>query len=95
MPPPHSGPRGQPPSGQGSTGPYAPGNAAIPQATIFPPVLKAEQEIPEIPNVMTKETIKDHMRRWMLNGFEQIPVGKDDEVQYWPSFGSGVPHATD
>ncbi|KAA6368598.1 MAG: hypothetical protein EZS28_035876 [Streblomastix strix] len=24
-----------------------------------------------------------------------IPVGKDDEGQYWPGFGPGVPHATD
>ncbi|KAA6389247.1 MAG: hypothetical protein EZS28_015228 [Streblomastix strix] len=51
--------------------------------------------MPEISNVMTKETIKVHMHRWILKGFDQIQVGKDDEVQYWPSFGPGVPHTTD
>ncbi|KAA6361217.1 MAG: hypothetical protein EZS28_043256 [Streblomastix strix] len=35
------------------------------------------------------------MHRWILKGFDQIQVGKDGEGQYWPSFGPGVPHATD
>ncbi|KAA6394467.1 MAG: hypothetical protein EZS28_010004 [Streblomastix strix] len=90
--PPNSGPRDQPPPGQGL---YTQRNAAMTQSTIFPPALNVEQEIPGIPNVLTKETIKEHMRRWMLKGFYLIPVGKDDEGQYWPGFGPGVPHATD
>ncbi|KAA6358179.1 MAG: hypothetical protein EZS28_046294, partial [Streblomastix strix] len=92
MPPPNSGPRNQPPPGQGL---YAQINAPIPQSTIFPPALNAEQEIPGIPNVLIKETIKDHMHKWMLKGFDLISVGKDDEGHYWPGFGPGVPHATD
>ncbi|KAA6339732.1 MAG: hypothetical protein EZS28_052588, partial [Streblomastix strix] len=92
MPPPNSGPRDQPPPGHGL---YAHRNAAIPQLTIFPPTLNAEQEIPGIPNVLTKETIKDHMHKWILKGFDLIPVGKDDEGHYWPGFGPRVPHATD
>ncbi|KAA6362168.1 MAG: hypothetical protein EZS28_042305, partial [Streblomastix strix] len=92
MPPPNSGPRDQPPPGHGL---YTQRNTAIPQSTIFPPALNAEQEIPGIPNILTKETIKEHMRRWMLKGFDLIPVGKDDDGQYWPGFGPGVPHATD
>ncbi|KAA6357334.1 MAG: hypothetical protein EZS28_047139, partial [Streblomastix strix] len=92
IPPPKSGQRGQHPTGQG---PYIPRNAAIPQATIFPPTWNTEYEIPEIPNIMTKETIKNHMRRWMLKEFDLIPVGKDDEGQYWPGFGPDVPHAID
>ncbi|KAA6353536.1 MAG: hypothetical protein EZS28_050937, partial [Streblomastix strix] len=92
MPPPNSGPRDQPPPGHGI---YAQRNAAIPLSTISPPTLNAEQEIPGIPNVLTKETIKDHMHRWMLKGFDLIPVGKDDEGHCWPGFGPGVPHATD
>ncbi|KAA6352757.1 MAG: hypothetical protein EZS28_051717 [Streblomastix strix] len=92
IPHPNSGPRDQPPLGYGL---YAQRNAAIPQSTIFPPTLNAEQEIPGISNVLTQETIKDHMCRWMLKGFDLIPVGKDDEGQYWPGFGPGVPHATD
>ncbi|KAA6360241.1 MAG: hypothetical protein EZS28_044233 [Streblomastix strix] len=66
MPPPNSGQRGQPPPRQRLTGPYASRNAVIPQTMIFPHTLKTEQKIPEIPNIMTKETIKDHMHRWML-----------------------------
>ncbi|KAA6383278.1 MAG: hypothetical protein EZS28_021196 [Streblomastix strix] len=58
MPPPNSGPRGQPPPGQGPSRPNTSGNAAIPQETIFPPVLNIEQEISEILNIMVKETIK-------------------------------------
>ncbi|KAA6371530.1 MAG: hypothetical protein EZS28_032943 [Streblomastix strix] len=58
MPHPNQVPRGQPPPGQGLTGPYIPINAVIPQATIFLPALNSEYEIPEIPNVMTKKTIK-------------------------------------
>ncbi|KAA6399757.1 MAG: hypothetical protein EZS28_004706 [Streblomastix strix] len=92
MPPPGPGPRDQPPPGHGL---YAQRNAAIPQSTIFPPQLNAEQEIPGIPNGLTKETIKEHMRRWMLKGFDLIPVSKDDEGHYWPGYGPGVPHATD
>ncbi|KAA6369964.1 MAG: hypothetical protein EZS28_034509 [Streblomastix strix] len=92
MPTPNSGPRDQPPPGHGL---YAQRNDAIPQSTIFPPTLNVEQEIPGIPNISTKETTKDHMRRWMLKGFDLIPVGKDDEGHYWPSFGPGIPHATD
>ncbi|KAA6388216.1 MAG: hypothetical protein EZS28_016255, partial [Streblomastix strix] len=92
MPPPNSGPRDQPPPGQGL---YTQRNTAIPQSTIFPPTLNVEQEIPGIPNVLSKETIKEHMRRWMLKGFDLIPVGKDDKGQYWPGFDPGVPHATD
>ncbi|KAA6377361.1 MAG: hypothetical protein EZS28_027111, partial [Streblomastix strix] len=92
MPPPNSGPRDQPPPGHGL---YTQRNAAIPQSTIFPPTLNAEQEIPGIQNVLTKETIKEYMRRWMLKGFDLIPVDKHDEEQYWPGFGPGVPHATD
>ncbi|KAA6317253.1 MAG: hypothetical protein EZS28_055130, partial [Streblomastix strix] len=57
--------------------------------------LNVEQETSGIPNVLIKETIKDHIRRWMLKGFELIPIGKDDEGQYWPGFGPGVPHAID
>ncbi|KAA6390572.1 MAG: hypothetical protein EZS28_013904 [Streblomastix strix] len=91
MPPPNSGPRDQPPPGHGL---YVQRNAAIPQSTIFPPTLNVEQEIPGIPNILTKETIKDHMHRWMLNGFDLIQMGKDDEGHYWPGFGPGVPHAT-
>ncbi|KAA6369588.1 MAG: hypothetical protein EZS28_034886 [Streblomastix strix] len=95
MPSLNSGPRGQPPPRQEPTGLYASINAAIPQSTIFPPALSTEQEIPEIPNVLTKETIKDHKHKWMLKRFDLIPVGKDDEGHYWPGFGPGVPHATD
>ncbi|KAA6371489.1 MAG: hypothetical protein EZS28_032985 [Streblomastix strix] len=90
--PPNSGLRGQPPPGQGT---YTPRNVAIPLTTIFPPVLNAEQEMPEIPNVMTKEIIKNHMYRLMLKGFDLIPVGKDEEGQYLTGFGPGVPHVTD
>ncbi|KAA6363827.1 MAG: hypothetical protein EZS28_040648, partial [Streblomastix strix] len=57
IPPPNSGPRDQPPPFQGQ---YAQRNAAIPQSTIFPPTLNAEQEIPGIMNILTKETIKEH-----------------------------------
>ncbi|KAA6368286.1 MAG: hypothetical protein EZS28_036186, partial [Streblomastix strix] len=92
MPPPGSGPRDQPPPGHGL---YTQGNAVIPRSTIFPPTLNAEQEIPGIPNILTKETIKDHMHKWMLKGFDLIPVGKDDEGNHWPGFDPGVPHATD
>ncbi|KAA6368395.1 MAG: hypothetical protein EZS28_036078, partial [Streblomastix strix] len=95
MPPPNSGLWGQPPSGQGPIGPFAPRNATIPQSTIFPPALNEQQEILEFPNLLTKETIKDHMRRWKQKGFDSIPEGKDNEGQYWPGFGPGVPHATD
>ncbi|KAA6380700.1 MAG: hypothetical protein EZS28_023774 [Streblomastix strix] len=95
MPPPNSGPRGQSQPEQGSTGPCTPRNAARLQAMIFPPASNAEQEIPEISNMMTKETIKDHMHKWMLKGFDLIPVGKDDEGQYGPGFDPGVPYATD
>ncbi|KAA6366158.1 MAG: hypothetical protein EZS28_038317 [Streblomastix strix] len=35
------------------------------------------------------------MHKWMLKGFDLIPVGKDDEGNPWPGFGPGVPHATD
>ncbi|KAA6402055.1 MAG: hypothetical protein EZS28_002420 [Streblomastix strix] len=87
----NSGQRGQPPSGQGL---YAQRNAAISQSTIFLPALNAEQEISGISNVLTKETIKDHIRRWMLKGINLIPVDKDDEGQYWPGFGPGISHAT-
>ncbi|KAA6396227.1 MAG: hypothetical protein EZS28_008250, partial [Streblomastix strix] len=92
---PNSGPRRQPPPGQRSTGLYTTRNAARPQAKIFQPALKAEQEKPEISNVMTKETNKDHMHRQMLKEFDLIPIGKDNERQCWPGFGPGVPHATD
>ncbi|KAA6389601.1 MAG: hypothetical protein EZS28_014870 [Streblomastix strix] len=92
MPPPNSGPREQPPPDQGL---YTQRNTAIPQSAILPPALNAEQEIPGIPNILTKETIKEHMRSWMLKGFDLIPVGKDDDGQYWPGFGPEVPHATD
>ncbi|KAA6358287.1 MAG: hypothetical protein EZS28_046186, partial [Streblomastix strix] len=91
MSPPNSGPRDQPPPGQGL---YAQRNTAIPQSTIFPPALNAEQEIPGIPNVLTKETIKDHTHKWMLKGFDLISVGKDDEGHYWPCFGLGVLQTT-
>ncbi|KAA6403173.1 MAG: hypothetical protein EZS28_001299 [Streblomastix strix] len=92
MPPPNSGRRDQPPPGHGL---YVQRNAAIPQSTIFPPALNAEQEILGIANVLTKETIKDHMHIWILKGFDLIPVSKDDEGQYWPGFGPGVLHAAD
>ncbi|KAA6360253.1 MAG: hypothetical protein EZS28_044220, partial [Streblomastix strix] len=92
MPPPGSGPRDQPPPGHGL---YAQRNAAIPQSTIFPPTLNAEQEIPGIPNILTKETIKDHMHKWRLKGFGLLPVGKEDEGNHWPGFGPGVPNVTD
>ncbi|KAA6361939.1 MAG: hypothetical protein EZS28_042535 [Streblomastix strix] len=92
MPPPSSGPRDQPRPGHGL---YAQRNVAIPQSTIFLPTLKAEQQTPGIPNVLTKVTIKDHMLRWMLKGFDLIPVCKDKEGYYQPGFSPGVPHATD
>ncbi|KAA6357287.1 MAG: hypothetical protein EZS28_047186 [Streblomastix strix] len=92
MPLTNSGPRDQPPPGHGL---YAQRNAAIPQSTIFPPTLNAEQEIPGIPNVLTKEIIKDLMHKWMLKGFDQITVGKNEEGQYQPGFGPGVRYATD
>ncbi|KAA6381191.1 MAG: hypothetical protein EZS28_023283 [Streblomastix strix] len=92
MPHPGPGPRDQPPPGHGL---YAQRNAAIPQSTIFPPTLNAEQETPGIPNILTKETIKDHMHKWMLKGFDLIPVGKDDEGNHWPGFGPGVRHTAD
>ncbi|KAA6370094.1 MAG: hypothetical protein EZS28_034380, partial [Streblomastix strix] len=92
MPPPGPEPRDQPPPGHGL---YAQRNAAIPQSTIFPPTLNAEQEIPGIPNILTKKTIKEHMHMWILKGFDLIPVGKDDEGNHWLGFGPGVPHATD
>ncbi|KAA6371153.1 MAG: hypothetical protein EZS28_033320 [Streblomastix strix] len=92
MQPPNSGPRDQPPPGKGL---YAQRNAAIPQQTIFPPTLNAEQQLPEIPNVMTKETIKDQMCRWTRKGFNLTPVGKDDEGHYQLGFGPGIQYATD
>ncbi|KAA6375045.1 MAG: hypothetical protein EZS28_029429 [Streblomastix strix] len=92
MPPPNSGPRDQPPPIHEL---YAQRNAAIPQSTIFPSTLNAKQESPKILNVLTKETIKDHMHKWMQKGFDLIRVSKDDEGHYWPGFGPGVPHATD
>ncbi|KAA6368987.1 MAG: hypothetical protein EZS28_035486, partial [Streblomastix strix] len=88
----NSGPRDQSPPGHQL---HAQRNIAILQQTIFVPTLNAEQEIPGIPNVLTKETIKDHMHKWMLKGFDLIPVGKDDEGQYWMGFCPSVPHATD
>ncbi|KAA6358765.1 MAG: hypothetical protein EZS28_045708 [Streblomastix strix] len=94
-PPPSSEPRGQSPLGHGLTRPNTPRNVVRPQAIIFPLALKTEQEIPEISNVMTMETINDAMHRWMLKGFDLIPVGKDDEGQYWPGFDPGVPYAAD
>ncbi|KAA6383945.1 MAG: hypothetical protein EZS28_020528 [Streblomastix strix] len=84
MPPPNSGPLGQSPSGQGPTRPYAQRITVKLQTMIFPPTLNTEQEIPEIQNVMTKETIKDHLPKWMLKGFDHIPVGKNEEGQYRP-----------
>ncbi|KAA6335875.1 MAG: hypothetical protein EZS28_052923 [Streblomastix strix] len=95
MPPPNSGSLGQPPSGQVQTGSYILRNAVIPQATIFLPALNAEQEIPGIPNVLTKEIIKDHTNRQMLKNLTILPVGKNVEGQYWPGFGPDVSHATD
>ncbi|KAA6392777.1 MAG: hypothetical protein EZS28_011700 [Streblomastix strix] len=92
MPPPNSGPHDKPPPDQGL---YALRKTAIPQLTIFPPTLNAEQEIPGIPNILIKETNKDQMQKWLLKRFNLIPVGKNDEVHYWPGFGPGVPHATD
>lgn len=41
---------------------------------------------------MTKETINDHIYRWILKGFDLIPVVKDIEGQYRPGFGLDVPH---
>ncbi|KAA6374203.1 MAG: hypothetical protein EZS28_030270 [Streblomastix strix] len=95
MPPTSSVPRGQPPPGQEPMELYIPRNIVIPQATIFAHTLNAKQEIPEIPNVITKETIENHMQRWVLQVFDLIPVCKDDEGQYQPGFGPGVPYATD
>ncbi|KAA6360071.1 MAG: hypothetical protein EZS28_044402, partial [Streblomastix strix] len=92
MPPPNSGPRDQSPPGHGL---YAQRNTAIPQSTIFPPTLNAEQEIPGIPNILTKETIKDHMHNWMLKGFDLVSIGKNDEAHYWTEFDPGVACATD
>ncbi|KAA6330821.1 MAG: hypothetical protein EZS28_053451, partial [Streblomastix strix] len=91
MPHQNSGPGGQPPPKQEPTGPYM----VIPQSTIFLPALNVEQEIQEIPHVLTKETIQDQKHIWILKGFDLIPVGKDDEGQYWLDFGPGVLHATD
>ncbi|KAA6384235.1 MAG: hypothetical protein EZS28_020232 [Streblomastix strix] len=95
MPPINSRPRGLPPQAHGLSVPNTPRNAARPFATIFFTALNTEQETPEIPNGKTKETIKEHMHSWMLKGFDLIPVGKDDDGQYWPGFGPGVPQATD
>ncbi|KAA6367145.1 MAG: hypothetical protein EZS28_037327 [Streblomastix strix] len=92
MPPPNSGPRDQPQPGHGL---HAHINAAIQQSTISLATLSAEQEISVIPNVLTKESIKDHMRKRMLQGFDLIPVGKDDEEQYQLGFGAGVQQAAD
>ncbi|KAA6399184.1 MAG: hypothetical protein EZS28_005291 [Streblomastix strix] len=92
IPPTGSGPRDLPPPGHGL---YAQRNAAIPQSIILPPILNTEQEILAIPNILTKETIKDHTHKWMLKGFNLILVRKDDEGNHWPGFGPGVPHATD
>ncbi|KAA6400591.1 MAG: hypothetical protein EZS28_003886 [Streblomastix strix] len=92
MPPPGLGPRGQPLPGHGL---YAYRNTAISQSTIFPPTLNAEQEISGILNILTKESIKDHMHKWMLKGLDLLPVGKDDKGNHWPGFGPNVPHATD
>ncbi|KAA6358394.1 MAG: hypothetical protein EZS28_046079, partial [Streblomastix strix] len=92
VPPPNQGPRGQHPPRQGLNSQR---NVSIPQSTIFPPTLNAEQKKPGIPNLLVKEAFKDHMRKWMQKGFDLISVGKDDEGQYWPGFGPGVPHATD
>ncbi|KAA6396803.1 MAG: hypothetical protein EZS28_007665 [Streblomastix strix] len=84
-----NGPRGQPPPEKGS---YKPRSEVIPYTAIFPPILITKQEIPEIQNVMTKETINDHIYRWILKGFDLIPVVKDIEGQYRPGFGLDVPH---
>ncbi|KAA6378447.1 MAG: hypothetical protein EZS28_026027, partial [Streblomastix strix] len=85
----------QPPFGQGPTGSHAPRNAVRPQATIFFPALNIEQEISEISNVMTKETVKDHIHRWMSKVQVRVPVGNDDKGQHWFSFGPGVLYAID
>ncbi|KAA6376949.1 MAG: hypothetical protein EZS28_027523 [Streblomastix strix] len=92
---PNSGPRGQPPPGQGPIGLYIPRNATRQQATIFTAALNTEKEIPKMPNIIIKGTFKDRMHGWMLKGFDQIPVGKDDEDQYWPGFGPSELNATD
>ncbi|KAA6383169.1 MAG: hypothetical protein EZS28_021305 [Streblomastix strix] len=64
-------------------------------ATIFPPALGTDQEILEIPDTLINQVIKDHTNRWMLIGFDQIPVGKNDKGQYQPVFGPGIPHTVD
>ncbi|KAA6387577.1 MAG: hypothetical protein EZS28_016898 [Streblomastix strix] len=89
---PNSELRAQPLLGQGQ---YTPRNEERPQSTIFPSVLNAVQEIPGISNILKMKTIKDHMCRRMLKGFDLIPVDKDDEGQHWPGYGPGIPHATD
>ncbi|KAA6365369.1 MAG: hypothetical protein EZS28_039106 [Streblomastix strix] len=95
LPPTSSRLLGQSPKGQGPIELYIPRNIVIPQATIFPHTLNAKQEILEISNVITKETIENHMQRQILQVFDLIPVCKDDEGQYQPGFGPGVSYATD
>ncbi|KAA6354151.1 MAG: hypothetical protein EZS28_050322 [Streblomastix strix] len=92
MPSPNAGTRGQLPPGYRL---YAQRNTVIPLSTTFPPALNTQQEKPEVPNVMIKETIKDLMHKWMLKGFDLITVGQDNEGQYWPGFGPSIPHVTD
>ncbi|KAA6343132.1 MAG: hypothetical protein EZS28_052333, partial [Streblomastix strix] len=91
----NSGPLGQLRPGLRPTGPYIPRNAERPQAMIFPPALNTKQQISEIVNVITKETIKDHMHRWMLKRYDLNPLDKDDKGQYQPDFSPCIPHATD
>ncbi|KAA6378124.1 MAG: hypothetical protein EZS28_026348, partial [Streblomastix strix] len=72
--PPLIGPRGHPPPGQEPTGPYTPRNVAKPQAKTFPPALNAQQEIPEIPNVMTIEVIKFHKQAYYCSLCEKCGI---------------------
>ncbi|KAA6368527.1 MAG: hypothetical protein EZS28_035947, partial [Streblomastix strix] len=48
-----------------------------------------KQKIAQIPNVLTKEIVKDQIARWKQKGIYLIPVGKDDEKQYWPGYDPG------
>ncbi|KAA6394910.1 MAG: hypothetical protein EZS28_009564 [Streblomastix strix] len=93
--PPNTGPQGQNPPGQRPTGPHSSRNAIRSQASIFPPLLAAEQKIPEVPHIWIKKVSKDHIHRQMLKGFDLALLEKDDEDQYWPGFGLRIPHAID
>ncbi|KAA6347349.1 MAG: hypothetical protein EZS28_052035, partial [Streblomastix strix] len=54
---------------------------------LFHPALNGNHEIPEIPDVETKFVIRVHTHRRILQGFDLILVGDNDDGQCLPSIG--------